>query len=278
MKRSARVFSRVTLCVFMLMQIVAVNLATAADSDEADLVRNLHNARIQSYFAINAYYNFSAAQGDKALLGDINDASTEVTNILKSVHDLAAAKEYDKPLTQVSEAWKTLSNQLELNISDILKTGFPDLRLVDDMAQQNLTFNKLLEELNEKVTSDHNIIFPESVAKSRESALSLSIMMTKYSARSTSNVSQIFQGSMNDKGIDVIAKEFEASFNAVKKAATGNKDAEKLASGILTKWNFIKASYINYNENNVNYVVNLYSRRIILALVELDNLFSGINK
>jgi len=35
-----------------------------------------------------------------------------------------------------------------------------------------------------------------------------------------------------------------------------------------TAWDFIKLSYINYNENRVNFIVNLYSKQIISNLTE----------
>ncbi len=275
MKRDARLFSPLVLILIAALQCVGIQQVIAADKESGDLIRNLHNLRIQSYFAINAYYNFSAAQGDKALLADINEASAEVQTLLDATVALPAAKNYAKQLGQIKTEWKTLGQQLKMNIGDILKTGFPDLRLVDDMARQNQTFNQLILELDDKAKTELGVTLPDRIAKIRESAISLSLMMTKYSARSTSNVSQIFQGSMNDKGIDVIAAEYEASFAIVKAAATGNPKAEKIVTSILAKWNFIRGSYINYNENNVNYVVNLYSTRIILALLELEGVLDA---
>jgi hypothetical protein len=43
----------------------------------------------------------------------------------------------------------------------------------------------------------------------------------------------------------------------------GKNDALKLLDSAKTKWEFIRSSYINYNENRVNFVINLYSKKII---------------
>jgi len=47
------------------------------------------------------------------------------------------------------------------------------------------------------------------------------------------------------------------------KLSKGNEQALDLLDSALTKWDFIKSSYINYNENRVNFIVNLYSKKII---------------
>ncbi len=44
----------------------------------------------------------------------------------------------------------------------------------------------------------------------------------------------------------------------------------KLLQKAVIKWNFVRSSYLNYNEDNVNFVVNRYSRQIIETLVVTD--------
>ena len=46
-------------------------------------------------------------------------------------------------------------------------------------------------------------------------------------------------------------------------------DLEKTLDRIQAQWAFIRGSFINYNENNVYYVVNRYSRRIVELFNEM---------
>ncbi|MCG8610128.1 MAG: hypothetical protein MI864_06285, partial [Pseudomonadales bacterium] len=105
--------------------------------------------------------------------------------------------------------------------------------------------------------------------KSRDLALLVAQMMTKYSARSSSSVAQTFQGGETDKTLDQLALDVDSVLTSLEKSVT-EPEAKKTLSGAQTKWKFIRNSYVNYNDNNVNYVVNLYSIRMIESLRELS--------
>ena len=94
--------------------------------------------------------------------------------------------------------------------------------------------------------------------------------MTKYSARTTSTVSQMYAGGDVDKEvtIDSLAEEFGAQITELVTLAESNEVASKLLDSANTKWDFIKKSYVNYNENRVNFIVNLYSKKIINDIEE----------
>ncbi|UZE97732.1 hypothetical protein [Alkalimarinus alittae] len=239
--------------------------ANAQENEEADnLLKALHQAQIQSYFTINAFYNFSANDGDKALLGDVNEAINEVNTVLNTLESFNSV-EYIKPdITAAAEKWQSYKTTLNTIINDILDQGYADLRLMSDLALQNQEFTDQLSTSYAKVESESGFK-PEAIAEqSRQSAIMMAAMMTKYSARTTSNVSQIFQGSATEKTIDVLANDLDKKLNTLLSNSSGEQ--KKTINSVLTKWDFIKGSYINYNEKNVNYVVNLYSKRIIDSL------------
>ena len=237
--------------------------SSALEQDEAaELLKGLHQAQIQSYFTINAFYNFSANDGDKALLMDVNEAINSVNATLNTLDAFKDVDEVKAEIEAANQSWQQHKTTLNTITNDILDQGYADLRLMSDLAIQNKDFNSVLATTYQKVDGDYT---PENVtAKSREAALLMAMMMTKYSARTTSNVSQIFQGGADEKTIDILALDLDKQLKDLLTAA--NSDQKKSIDAVLTKWDFIRKSYINYNEKNVNYVVNLYSKRIIIAL------------
>ena len=96
----------------------------------------------------------------------------------------------------------------------------------------------------------------------------LALMMTKYSARSTSTVSQAYSSGDTDITIDALAIQFEQKLENLTELTKNNEEAVQLMDSARTQWDFIKSSYINYNENRVNFIVNLYSKKIISNIID----------
>ena len=256
---------------FSVILLSVITSASAQENEEAaTLLKEFHQAQIQSYFTINAFYNFSANDGDKALLSDVNEAINEVNSILNRLEAFESVEYIKGDISAATEKWQLYKTTLNTIINDILDQGYADLRLMSDLALQNQGFSTQLSTAYEKVERESGYK-PTSVAsKSRKSAIIMATMMTKYSARTTSNVSQVFQGSSTEKTIDVLASDLDKQLQALLSSSSGEQ--KNTISAVLTKWDFIKSSYINYNEKNVNYVVNLYSKRIIDALESIAGL------
>lgn len=244
---------------------MSISSATAQENEEADnLLKALHQAQIHSFFTINAFYNFSANDGDKALLSDVNEAINEVNTHLNSLDAFSSVEYIQSDISAAAEKWQLYKTTLNTIVNDILDQGYADLRLMSDLAMQNQTFIDQLSASYTKVESESGFTPDSTAEQSRIAALLMANMMTKYSARTTSNVSQIFQGSATEKPIDELAKELDDQLRALLNTSSGEQ--KETINSVLTKWDFIKGSYINYNEKNVNYVVNLYSMRIINSL------------
>ena len=256
------------LAIVVSLAFIPANSSALEKEDAAAILKGLHQAQIQSYFTINAFYNFSANDGDKGLLMDVNEAINNVNTILNT---LDAFKDLDKVKGEIeaaNQSWQVHKTTLNTITNDILDQGYADLRLMSDLAIQNQEFTNVLATAYQKVKNDYAL--DNVVDKSRESAILMASMMTKYSARTTSNVSQIFQGGEEEKTIDLLALDLDKQLKDLLEAA--NTEQKTSVDAVLTKWDFIRNSYINYNEKNVNYVVNLYSKRIINALESTSDL------
>lgn len=232
--------------------------STAAESP---LFASLHQFRISNFRALNSYYQFSV-NGDKTKLDEIvasvNTANSEMKTVTEN-SDGILSKDQVSELTAEFQKFKDLMKQ---NITDVRKRGYPDLRLVSDMANQAQTLSKQSETLYTAALNNANITADSRVESARAAAVLMAQMMSKYSARSNSSVAQTFQGSESEAPLDQQAKEFDTLLAQLKKGKeTG--DLKQAIESISSKWMFIRGSFINYNEKNVPFIIDRYSKGIL---------------
>lgn len=243
-----------------------IHPAYAADENQGKAaLTHLYKAQINSFYAINSFYNFSANQADQAQMEAINEAVASVDeslNELKSLLDAANSE----TLRSANKGWSSFRRDLDQNVKAVLKTGYTDLNLSSEMAVSNIQTQSALSTLYTEVQGTTNLGEYEQLA--RTSAVTLGLMMTKYSARTTSTVSQAYSAGENEKTIDILAKELDETLRKMTTLAANKEAAARPLDSAWSKWEFIRDSYINYNENRVNFVVNLYSRKIIDLLDE----------
>ena len=163
---------------------------------------------------------------------------------------------------------------MNTNINDVRKRGYPDLQLVSEMANGADSLSQISEKVYEDVKTKEAVVTDANVEKARKASLIIAKMLTKYSARSSSSVAQVFQGADTDTPIDAQAKTFDTLLSELQGAMTSPQQ-KSLYDDISAKWTFIKNSYINYNENNVSFVINRYSLGIVDGLENLIASLSG---
>lgn len=261
-----RMFSRASLTVasVTLASALATPSAMAIEADEAkQALESIYHATINSYYSVNGFYNFSANQGDQQHLSVINDSVAEISEIMASLEGTLDAGATSDSFKSTMDGWTNYQDVLNQNIEEVKDTGYPDLRLAGDMATTNIDFNSALDGLYKNVINSNEFKPNNPTNISRDAATTIALMMTKYSARTTSTVSQVYTGGDTEITIDSLAREFDEQIAQLAKLAEGNETASDLVDSAKTKWEFIRASYINYNENRVNFIVNLYSKKII---------------
>ncbi len=238
--------------------------AHALDKNQAETaLEQIFQATISSYYSVNGFYNFSANQADQQQLAVINNSAEDIARLLEELEPVLSEGGTADTFSSVMDSWETYENVLSENISVVVDTGYPDLRLAGDMATTNISFNQALEGLYTNVINVSGATPTDATTKSRKAAKVLALMMTKYSARSTSTVSQVYTGGDTEITIDSLANEFEALMDSLAETVKDDEAAHSLLDSAITKWDFIRNSYINYNENRVNFIVNLYSKKII---------------
>jgi len=238
--------------------------AHALEQDQAKQALNdIYQATIHSYFSVNGFYNFSANQADKQHLNLIKDSTNRISDIMSSLQPTLDSGATADSFNSSNDSWTKYEKVLNQNIDEVIDTGYPDLRLAGDMATSNIDLNASLDGLYNNVINSNEFKPKKSTQLSREAGKTIALMMTKYSARTTSTVSQVYSGGDNEITIDSLANDFDKQIEELAKLAEGNETAADLIESAKTKWDFIRSSYVNYNENRVNFIVNLYSKKII---------------
>ncbi len=264
---------RVRSLVAALILLALTSLGARAQETAGDFLSDLHEFRVSNYMALDAYYRFSAS-GDTDTLNEIvigiNSANDAMNTIIQSTSGVLS-KEQIESLNLEFDQFKAL---MRSNINDVRKTGYPDLRLVSDMANQALDMNNMATELYLVAQESVQTETDPRVESARLAAVKMAQMMAKYSVRTNSSVSQTFQGSATEKPLDEQAREFEQLLSQVKKGETG-AELKDVMEDVSSKWEFIRGSYINYNEKNVGFVIDRYSKGILKGLATTIDLLQN---
>jgi cell pole-organizing protein PopZ len=245
----------------MLLTSFTVN---AQEDVSGDFLSNLHKFRVSNYMSLDAYYRFSAS-GDTETLNEIVASINEANDAMNSVADSTSGILSEDQVETLNQEFDEFKDLMRSNINDVRNTGFPDLRLVSDMANQAVNLNLAATELYSVAEESSQTETDSRVEAARSAAVTMAQMMAKYSARTHSQVAQTFQGSSSDVPLDEQAREFDGHLAAMKTGeATG--ELKSVIDSISSKWQFIRGYYINYNDNNVAFVIDRYSKGILDGL------------
>lgn len=247
-----------------LLLLSLTSFGARAQDGGAGFLSDLHQFRVSNYVALDAYYRFSGTGNTEALneiVAGINAANDAMNRLADSTSGVLSAEQIEA-LNVEFDKFKALMRD---NINDVRNQGYPDLRLVSDMANQALTMNNMASELYQFARESSQTSTDPKVEAARSATVKMAQMMAKYSVRTNSSVAQTFQGSDTEVPLDEQAREFDELLRAVMQ---GNPqgDLKKILENVSSKWQFIRGSYINYNENNVGFVIDRYSKGILEGL------------
>lgn len=258
------IFSRRTNALVATLALMLLASVTVKAQEADDFLAQLHTFRVSNYISLDAYYRFSGSGSTDTLneiVAGINSAN-DAMNLLASSTSDVLSKEQLEELDSEFDKYKGLMRD---NINDVRKTGYPDLRLVSDMANQALAMNDMATEYYQIAQEDSQTRTNSRVEAARLGAVKIAQMMARYSVRTNSSVSQTFQGSSTEVPLDEQAREFDKLLSAMNEGRSEG-ELEALLSDVTAKWQFIRGSFINYNENNVGFVIDRYSKRILESL------------
>ncbi len=244
------------------------NNAEASNEAEAmaeQLLDRIHRFRLRNFMALNDYYNYSM-DPEEELVTDINDNMDRSANLLEDIGELAGESLTGSELDDLRTAYADFESQMDTNIEDVRGSGYPDLRLLSNMANQAQNLSALSGKLYDQVAGQETTPTATNLELAREASITMALMVTRYSARSSSSVSQVFQGADAEKSLDELARDFESNLEKLRNRTAGQDAIAGMLSDANSKWRFIRGSYIEYDEENVAFVINRYSTSIIETL------------
>ncbi|AXS81738.1 MULTISPECIES: hypothetical protein [Marinobacter] len=264
---------RIRSLVAALILLALTSLGARAQDGADGFLSDLHNFRVSNYMALDAYYRFSGT-GDTDTLNEIvqgiNSANDSMNSIAGSNSGVLSAEDIEG----LNQEFDKFKNLMRSNINDVRNQGYPDLRLVSDMANQALTMNEKATGLYRVAQESSQTATSPRVEAARSAAVKMAQMMAKYSVRTNSSVSQTFQGSSTETPLDEQARELDALLESVMQGQ-GSPELNAALNSISSKWQFIRGSYINYNEKNVGFVIDRYSKGILKGLANIIELLQG---
>jgi hypothetical protein len=267
-------FRKINTLAFAFILGLSVNQsAFALDKETAvQALEKTYQATIHSYYSVNGFYNFSANQADQEQQQLIQFSIGTIEDLMIDISGLTSDSDLASQVDNARDTWLTYEESLKANIAEIKRSGYPDLRLAGDMADSNIQFNDALNLLYQSILATSDVKLSKETQLGRDAAKMLALMMTKYSARSTSTVSQVYAGGDAEITIDSLAKDFNSTLNTLFSMIDPDSEAASTLDSAKTKWEFIQPSYANYNENRVNFIVNLYSKKIIEEIETANSL------
>ncbi|WP_417567972.1 hypothetical protein [Marinobacter sp.] len=264
---------RIRSLVTALIICALASMSARAQEGANGFLSDLHNFRVSNYMALDAFYRFSGT-GDTNTLNEIvqgiNSANDSMNSIAGSDSGVLSAEEIEG----LNLEFDKFKNLMRDNINDVRNRGYPDLRLVSDMANQALAMNEIATELYRTAQESSETETSHRVEAARLAAVKMAQMMAKYSVRTNSSVAQTFQGSSSESPLDVQATELDALLQTVMQGE-GTPELKAILNDISSKWQFIRGSYINYNEKNVGFVIDRYSKGILKGLATTIELLKG---
>src|SRR5690554_1168299 len=235
-----------------------------AQETSADFLADLHDFRINNYLALDAFYNFSASGDTETLnriVAGINNANDAMNSVIASISGVLSGDQVEG----LNQSFDQFKNLMRSNINEVRDRGYPDLRLMADMANQASTLNVLATELYGIAQENSGAQANDRVESARSASVIMAQMMVRYAARSNSSVSQTFQGAATEIPLDEQAKIFE-EFLSNARAGAPSGEIKTTMDDVAAKWQFIRSSYINYNDNNVSFIIDRYSKGILSGL------------
>lgn len=256
-----------------LVLLALTSMGARAQEGADGFLSNLHNFRVSNYMALDAYYRFSGT-GDTDTLNEIVQGINSANDSMNALTGSDSTALSDEELEALNQEFDKFKNLMRDNINDVRNRGYPDLRLVSDMANQALTMNEKATELYRVAQESSQTQTNPRVEAARSAAVKMAQMMAKYSVRTNSSVAQTFQGSATEVPLDEQARELDQLLASVTEGQV-TPELKATLDDITSKWQFIRGSYINYNENNVGFVIDRYSKGILEGLATTIELLKG---
>jgi len=254
-----------------VVSVVLALVSHAANATPQKLLTDLQHMRLAATNAVTNFYMFSGLDADSKYERRIDVTMEKFQTSLTSARTLAALNNLADEVAAIEADWNRMSGLMTTNRNDMLKQGFPNVRLVDEMGRTSAKIVNKISAAYSKLQQTSGIHPSPVVEKARDLALLMEEITSQYAARGTTNLGQVFMGSY-ERTLTDMAQDFHKELKTLE-GMVHSEDNDVLMESVNSKWRFMEERIKNYNENTVPFLVVSYNDRIIEHLEELESRF-----
>lgn len=256
-----------------LWGVVLVCISQMAFASPEKLSTDIHAMRLAAASMVTNFYMFSGLEADAKYNRLIEEALQRYTVARESAEALVDSGNIADNMETVKADWQRFHELLQINREDILRQGYPEIRLVDDMGREGTQLIETLTAAYNKIQLNTSYTPVPAVAKARELAYLMSEMTAIYTAEGTSNLGYLFVGTgENEDTLGELADTFNRQLETLQEISLPPAAKSQLRN-VETKWRFVEDRIRKHNENSVPFLVVSYGSRILDHLNSLEENF-----
>lgn len=227
----------------------------ATSSSAVETVKALQQLETISYQAATAFFLYSVLNRDPQHLKSAQAHMTVGDALVQKIGSPTITTKWTALKQSIGSAKFTSEGVAEnrsLIAIDVALTGLTQA-VRSTRMEQRLAANITTDKMADMLYDQHVLMQAMTSAYLRNSA--------DYFGGS------IVQSDMPPVEIDKLANKFQAQLDQLNRHYARNAAVSALLREVVTKWTFIRSSFINYNENNVPFIVGRYNEQITEKLL-----------
>lgn len=234
---------------------VCAGAPASASSAAFETVKALQQLETSSYQTATAFFLYSVLNRDPQHLKSAQGHMATGDALVQKIGNPTVTSKWTALKQSIGSAKFTSEGVAEnrsLIAIDIALTGLTQV-VRSARMEQRLAANLTTDKMADMLYDQHVLMQSMTTAYLRNSA--------DYFGGS------IVQSDLPPVEIDKLAHKFQAQLDQLNRHYAKNRAISALLREAVTKWTFIRGSFINYNENNVPFIVGRYNEQITEKLL-----------
>lgn len=227
----------------------------AASSASRDSIKALQHLETVSYQAATSFFLYAVLNRDPGHLKKMQGYIATGEGYVQQLGNSAITAKwtlFKQSLTNAKFTSEGVAENASLNAVDANLTALAQL-VRSQRVEQRVAANAANDKMADMLYDQHVL---------------MQTMTTAYLHKSA----DYFGGAIVASGapvveIDVLANKFQSQQDQLNRYYAKNQAVAALLKEVSTKWSFIKGSFINFNENNVPFIVGRYNEQITEKLL-----------
>lgn len=239
----------------MTPSVSAAAPAAASAGSSADALQNLQHLETVSYQAATSFFLYSVLNRDPQHMKSAQASLSSGDALIQKLGNPAITPKwtaFKQSITSAKFTSEGVADNPSLNAIDGALTGLTQA-LRAQRNEQRLAANVATDKMADMLYDQHVLMQTMTTAYLRKSA--------DYFGGA------IVQSDAPQVEIDKLAAKFQTQLDQLNKYYARNAAVASLLREVTTKWTFIRGSFINFNENNVPFIVGRYNEQITEKLL-----------